>query len=70
MFEALVERARRRGEQRAAALARRIASDAAEAAPAGVRVEPAAEGIVLSGRGLGQRMLREPALRWLIERVR
>ena len=70
MFERLAERARRLGAERARETARRLAQAAAEEAPAGVRVEQAAEGIRLSGRDLGQRMLREPALRWLIGRVK
>ena len=70
MFERLAERARGLGERRAAQAVRRIAEAAAGAAPAGVRVEEVPGGVSLSGKGLGQRMLREPALRWLIERVR
>ena len=70
MFGRLTERARLLAKKRAEQAARRIAAAAAEAAPAGVKVEQAADGVRLSGRDLGQRMLREPALRWLIERVR
>ena len=70
MFERLAERARGLGEKRAAGAARRIAEAAAAEAPRGVRVEEVPGGVSLSGKGLGQRMLREPALRWLIERVR
>jgi hypothetical protein len=35
------------------------------AAPPGLAVEPAAEGVRLSGRGLKRRFALEPALRWL-----
>jgi hypothetical protein len=70
MFEALLERARRRGEARAQAAARRIAEAAAAEAPKGVRVEASADGVRLSGRGLARRLVEEPALRWLIGRVR
>ena len=70
MFGRLTERARLLAEKRAKQEAGRIAAAAAEAAPPGVEVEQAADGVRLSGRDLGQRMLREPALRWLIERVR
>jgi hypothetical protein len=70
MFERLAARAGRLGEKRAAQAARRIAAAAAaEAAPDGVRVDEIDGGVRLSGRGLGQRMLREPALRWLVGRV-
>lgn len=70
MFAGLAERARRLGERSAERARRRLARAAAEAAPADVRVDEVAEGVRLSGKGLGQRMLREPALRWLIERVK
>jgi hypothetical protein len=70
MFERLGERARRIAEPGAARAARRIADDAAGEAPPGVRVEQVDGGVRLSGRDLRQRMLREPALRWLIGRVR
>ncbi|HEY0147560.1 MAG TPA: hypothetical protein VGB70_01005 [Allosphingosinicella sp.] len=70
MFEDLLERGRRRGETRAREVARRLAEAAAGEASAGVRVEAAAEGVRLSGRNLARRVLNEPAIRWLIERVR
>lgn len=70
MFEALSARARRLSEKRAQQTVRRIAAAAAQEAPPGVRVEGVAEGVTLSGKGLGRRMLQEPALRWLIERVK
>ena len=70
MLGKLIARAERLADVGAERVGRRIAEAAAEAAPPGVRVEEAAGGIRLSGRGLGQRMLREPALRWLIERVK
>jgi len=70
MFERAMEAARRRGEARARDVARRLAEAAAAEAPAGVRVEASDEGVRLSGRGLARRMVTEPALRWLIGRVR
>ena len=70
MFEKLLERGRRRGEARARDVARRLAEAAAGEVPAGVRVEASGESVRLSGRNLARRMLNEPALRWLIERVR
>jgi hypothetical protein len=70
MFGGLAERALRLGERRAAEAARRIAAAATDAVPPDVRVDEVTGGVRLSGKGLGQRMLQEPALRWLIERVR
>jgi hypothetical protein len=70
MFGALAARAGALAERRAEQARRRIAAAAAEAAAPGVRVEEIAGGVRLSGKGLGQRMLREPALRWLVERVK
>lgn len=70
MFETLTEKVRRRGETRAREAARRLAEAAAAEAPSGVKVEAVAEGVRLSGRRLAQRMVTEPALRWLIGRVK
>jgi hypothetical protein len=70
MFGALTERAGALAQRAAERTRRRLANAARDAAPPGVRVDEVAGGVRLSGRGLGQRMLREPALRWLIERVR
>jgi hypothetical protein len=70
MFETLMERGRRLGERRAREAARRLAEAAAGEAPGGVQVEASEEGVRLVGRNLMRRMLNEPALRWLIERVR
>ena len=67
MFERLMVRA----AALAQAAGRRRRDDLAQAwseeAPAGVRVEAAEEGVILSGRGLGRRFALEPVLRWLIE---
>lgn len=70
IFGKLAERAQRLAQKRVEQAVRRLAGAAAEAAPPGVRVEEVAGGVRLSGKEMGQRMLREPALRWLIERVR
>ncbi|HZG08804.1 MAG TPA: hypothetical protein VEZ70_07490 [Allosphingosinicella sp.] len=69
-FEKLGERARRLAEARAGQAARRIAAAAEQDAPAGVRVEAVDGGVRLSGRNLARRIATDPALRWLIERVR
>ena len=70
MFETLLERVRRRAEARARAAAARIAEAAAADAPRGVAVEASAGAVRLSGRGLGRRVVVEPAVRWLIGRVK
>ncbi len=65
MFELLMDRisrtAERRRRERIEALAERMQA----AAPLGIAIEPAAEGVRLSGRGLKRRFALEPALRWL-----
>lgn len=50
-----------------AALARRdaLAEALREAAPEGVKVSEAEDGVALSGRGLERRFALEPELRWL-----
>lgn len=59
MFERLIVRAVRRAREKADAQAARIAEGLAEQAPPGVRVERVTEGVRLSGRGLGRRLMRE-----------
>lgn len=66
MFEALTARAERRTRERAAATAQRIA----EAAPEGLSVSVEEDRVVLSGRGLGQRSIEDPAMRWLAAEAR
>jgi hypothetical protein len=68
MFERIVERARRRAEQRAA-LRREEIEQRAGAVP-GVQAEAVADGVLLSGRALRRRLALEPALRTLAERTR
>ena len=70
MLEKAIERARLRGAEQARLQARRLAEAAADAAPAGVAVEDSEEGFALAGRGLRRRLALEPALRWLMERMR
>jgi hypothetical protein len=70
MFERLAERARRMGEARAKARAGELARAAGEAAPPGVIAEELEGGFCLSERGLWRRYTLEPAIRWLVGRVR
>ena len=70
MLERAIERARLRGAERARRQARRLAEAAAEAAPPGVSASATEGGFCLSGRGLKRRLAIEPALRWLVERLR
>lgn len=70
MLERAIERARLRGAERALRRARQLAAAAADAAPEGVHVEEIEGGFCLSGRGLKRRFALEPALRWLMERLR
>lgn len=52
-----------RAQAAAEATAERLAVRLREAVP-GVRVRTDGDRVVLAGRGLGRRMLSEPALRW------
>jgi hypothetical protein len=70
MFETLEARAAALAEQAAARRRRRIAAAARAAAPNGVAVAEAGEAIVLAGRRLGARRLRDPGLRALVETLR
>jgi hypothetical protein len=47
-----------------------LAAALREEAPRGVRVEERPGGLALVGRGLVRRSLIDPALRWLVERMR
>lgn len=66
MFETLMARAARAAERRAADRAQRIAGRLADALPDDVRVATDGNGVRLSGRALGRRLARDPALRWAI----
>jgi hypothetical protein len=70
MFDKLAER----GAALAARAAERRREDLAEglrnAAPRGVTISEAPEGVLLSGRALRLRFALEPALRWLTAVVR
>lgn len=64
MMEGLEARARDMGARAAARVAARLADAAGEALP-GVSVAAEEARVVVSGRGLARRRLRDPALRWL-----
>jgi hypothetical protein len=70
MFERLRERAERRAQSHAAARRERLAERVAAGAPRGVEIGVEGERVVLSGRGLGRRLLIDPALRWLVAESR
>jgi hypothetical protein len=64
MMEGFEARAAAIGERAATRAAARLAEAAREALP-GVSVEAEPGRVVISGRGLGRRLLRDPAFRWL-----
>jgi hypothetical protein len=70
MFETLTARAAALAEQAAARPRRRIAAAARDAAPRGVAVAEEGEAIVLIGRRLGGRRLRDAGLRAFVESLR
>jgi len=64
MMEGFEARAEAIGARASARAAARLADAARETLP-GVSVEAEPGRVVISGRGLGRRWLRDPALRWL-----
>lgn len=64
MMEQFEARAEALGASATVRATARLAEAAREALP-GVAVEAEPGRVVLSGRGLGRRRLRDPALRWL-----
>ena len=68
MFEQLEKRAAGVAEARALARGERV-RERADAVP-GVRAEVTGGDVVLSGRGLGRRMVTDAALRWVVEESR
>lgn len=64
MMDGLEARARDAGARAVVRVAERLADAAGEALP-GVSVKAESARVVISGRGLGRRWLRDPALRWL-----
>jgi hypothetical protein len=70
MFETLVDRAGRAGRERARVVSARLAERIGAEVPSGMSVEATSEGVLLSGRGVARRFALDPALRWLVTRVR
>jgi hypothetical protein len=68
-MERLEARGRALGERAAAAARTRIAERVGDALPS-VAVEIEGERLVLSGRGVRARLMREPVLRWIGSLVR
>ena len=66
MFETLEARAARAAERRARERARALADAFGTALPEDIRAEAGAEGVRLSGPGLGRRRALDAALRWTI----
>lgn len=65
VFGRLPGRVEEAARKRAAEKADELAAAIAAAAPGGIRAERVEEGVLLSGRGLRLRWVREPRLRWL-----
>lgn len=70
MFEALEGRVRLLAERRARERAQALAEELRAELPRGIAAEAVPDGVRLSGRGIGRRLVLEPALRWLIGRLR
>jgi hypothetical protein len=70
MFEALIARAAALAATAAARRRRRIAVAAANDVPRGVALEEGAEAIILSGRALTRRRVRDAQLRAFVESLR
>ena len=66
MFEAMIERLRRVGEERARQRRREFAERLRAALPEGIEVDVGDEGVRLSGRRLRRRLARDSWLAWLI----
>jgi len=66
MFGRLSQRAAGRAEARAERRRQELAERMAAAGVKGVAVAVEGERVVLTGRGLGRRLVVEPALRWIV----
>ena len=69
MFEGLMARARRSAEARVRARSVALADRLQAELPGGLRAEPTAEGVTISGRGAARRLTLDPALRWIAARL-
>jgi hypothetical protein len=70
MFERFAGRAERAGRQRARALTAALAERITAELPRGLEAEATEAGVLLSGKRLRARFTLEPALRWLLARMR
>jgi len=66
MFEGLESRARAAADARAAERQAALARQLRELLPREVGVEESGEGVLLSGRGVEQRLVLDASLRWTI----
>ena len=66
MFERLEGRAERAGETRASERKTGLAGELRALLPDAVKVETSDEGVLLSGLGLGRRVVLDSSLRWTI----
>jgi hypothetical protein len=66
MLEGVEARLLRIAEHRAARRRRVVADRLRAELPPGLAIEESGEGVALKGRGLGRRLVLEPALRWLL----
>ena len=66
MFEQLEARAGRAAEAGVADRIAMLAGQLREVLPREVEVTPTGEGVLLSGRGLGERIVLDASLRWTI----
>lgn len=66
MFERLEARATRAAEACAAKRKQTLATQLRELLPTDVGVEPTEDGVLLSGRGLDEKLVLDASLRWTI----
>ena len=66
MFEELEARARRAAETRAGLRTHDLAEELRALLPPEVAVETVEEGVLLSGPGLGRRVMLDASLRWTL----
>lgn len=70
MFEGIVRRTEARAKARAEDAKMRIVGQLRETLPRGVEADVSDEGVRLSGRALRRRAALDPALLWLLARLR
>ena len=70
MFETMLERGRQAAERAAERRTRMLAERLRAELPDGIETEAGTGGVTLSGRGMGPRFALDPALRWIVARLR